>query len=129
MTAVVEPSPAAHGDVSGVANEGTPVIETPAASDEEKLDEAVRRALEGLPPEQRSLAEQVLVSIRERLRLSVLHRGEYVAYRDHWKGRGAKRVLVRREVIAHGKDVTAVQAARDRIPPARRRLVVLDFIE
>ena len=64
---------------------------------EARLEEEVKR-LAGVGPE--SFSPEDWTSFCEQLRLQALYPSQYVAWRDHYRGKGKNRRLVRREILS-----------------------------
>src|SRR5436190_22716159 len=73
---------------------------------DDHLDEAVRR-LVGKGPE--SYSPEDWASLCAQVCLQALHPGQYVAWRDHFRGQGKARRLVRREILCASPSAAIVR--------------------
>jgi len=97
-----------------------------ADRDEVELDEAVQR-LTGKEPQ--TCPAREWSTLREHLRLAVLHPGRYVVYRDHFEGDDGTRCFVRREVLYQSRRLEAAQHFFDSLTPEQQREACLSFVE
>jgi hypothetical protein len=68
-------------------------------------------------------------SLREHLRIHILHPGKFVAFRDHFKFVGDTRRLVEREIICASRSLAAVTKKIDQLPPEEVNEVIIDYVE
>lgn len=93
---------------------------------EAALDRGIRSLL-GKKPEDYSPDDWH--SLREQLRLEILHPGQFVAFRDHFQGEGASRRLIRREVVHASRSLAAISKHVDRLPEKKRHAIYIDYVE
>lgn len=93
---------------------------------EVRLDQGVR-ALVGT--EYQTYSKEDQHCLREQLRLTVLHPGQYVAFRDYFRGEGDTRRLVRREVLRASRSLAAVSKHVEALPEHERQTVYVDYVE
>ena len=97
-----------------------------ASDGEARLEEEVKR-LAGAGPE--SFSPEDWASLREQLRLQALYPGQYVPWRDHFRGEGNKRRLVRREVLSASPRAAVVRKHLARLSDDELYGVFMDYIE
>ncbi len=68
-------------------------------------------------------------SAREEMRLDILYRGEFVAHRDHYTGRGRNRRLALREVFCHSTELKEVQPFFRTIPEDEQHYYHLSYVD
>src|SRR5262249_10583319 len=68
-------------------------------------------------------------SLREQLRLEVLFPGQYVAFRDHFRGEGDSRRLMKREVLRSSRNLMTVSRHLQGVPQDQRENVFIAYIE
>jgi hypothetical protein len=97
-----------------------------ASDDDARLEEAIRQ----LTGEGRgSCTPEEWAGVCEQLRLQALYPKQYVAWRDHYKGRGKTRRLVRREVLCASPDSAIVSKYLARLSNDELYGVFMDYIE
>ena len=103
---------------------GQPIQHTPAA--EARLDHKIRSLLGkgplDYPPEEWR-------GIREQFRLALLYPGRYVAFRDHYTGKGSSLRLIHREVLLDSRSLTALNKRLAKLPPEVQRGVQVAFVD
>jgi hypothetical protein len=98
----------------------------PSSNGEARLVEEVKR-LAGTGPE--SFSPEDWASLCEQLRLQALYPGQYVAWRDHFRGEGNRRRLVRREILCASPRAAVVRKELARLSDAELYGVFMDYIE
>jgi hypothetical protein len=70
-----------------------------------------------------------VAELTEHYRLSILYSGEFVVYTDEWDESGPMRVLIRRNVLHHSRDLTAAQDFIESCPDPLRSELDLSYVD
>jgi hypothetical protein len=98
----------------------------PPRDEEARLDRKIRSLL-GKGP--RDYGPEEWRGLREQLRLPLLYPGRYVAFRDHYTGKGASLRLVLREVLFDSRSLAALNRRLAKLPEEARQGVHVAFVE